>query len=149
MTTEERLSSAEQHISELQDQISTLAQGQAAHEAILDRMSEVLERLVIAYVDTSNRLSRMEERLGRMENRMERMEERLGLMEDRQGRMENRQGLIEERLGVIEDGQGRMAERVERIETIVQDHTRTLQAHSVELSAIRAVLEQDQNEPDP
>ena len=142
MTTEERLSSAEQHISELQDQISTLAQGQAAHEAILDRMSEVLERLVIAYVDTSNRLSRMEERLGRMEERMERME-------DRQGRMENRQGLIEERLGVIEDGQGRMAERVERIETIVQDHTRTLQAHSVELSAIRAVLEQDQDEPDP
>ena len=142
MTTEERLSSAEQHISELQDQISTLAQGQAAHEAILDRMSEVLERLVIAYVDTSNRLGRMEERLGAMEDRQ-------GRMENRMERMENRQGLIEERLGVMEDRQERMEDRIERIETIVQDHTRTLQAHSVELSAIRAVLEQDQNEPDP
>jgi hypothetical protein len=42
-----------------------------------------------------------------------------------------------------------MEERLERIEAIVQDHTRTLQAHSVDLSAIRAVLEQDQDEPDP
>ena len=107
MTTEERLSSAERHIEELQDQTSTLAQGQTAHDAILDRMGEVLERLAFAYVDTSNRLVRIEERLGR----------------------------IEERLG--------------RIEALVQDHTRTLQAHSVDLSAIRAVLGQDQDEPDP
>ena len=111
MTTEERLSSAEQHIAELQDQTSRMAQGQTAHEAILDRMGEVLECLTIAYVDTSNRLGR-----------------------------------IEERLGLMEDGLGRMAERLERVEAIVQDHTRTLQAHSVELVAIRAVLEQDQNE---
>ena len=45
MTTEERLSSAERHIAELQDQTSTLAQGQTAHDAILDRMGELLERL--------------------------------------------------------------------------------------------------------
>ncbi len=100
MTTEERLSSAERHVAELQDQTSTLAQGQTAHDAILDRMGEVLERLAFAYVDTSNRLVRIEERLG-------------------------------------------------RIEALVQDHTRTLQAHSVDLSAIRAVLGQDQDEPDP
>ena len=100
MTTEERLSSAERHIAGLQDQTSALAQGQTAHDAILDRMGEVLERLAFAYVDTSNSLVRIEERLG-------------------------------------------------RIEALVQDHTRTLQAHSVDLSAIRAVLEQDQDEPDP
>ena len=100
MTTEERLSSAERHIAELQDQTSTLAQGQTAHDAILDRMGEVLERLAFVYVETSNRLGRIEERLG-------------------------------------------------RIEALVQDHTRTLQAHSVDLSAIRAVLGQDQDEPDP
>ncbi len=140
MTTEERLSSAEQHISELQDQISTLAQGQAAHEAILERMSEVLERLVIAYVDISNRLGRMEERLGVMEDRQ-------GRMEDRMERMENRQRLIEERLGVMEDRQERMEDRMERMEATVLDHTRILQAHSVDLSAIRAILEQDQNGP--
>ena len=93
MTTEERLSSAERHIPELQDQTSTLAQGQTAHDAILDRMGEVLERLALAYVDTGNRLG--------------------------------------------------------RIEVLVQDHTRTLQVHSVDLSAIRAVLGQDQDEPDP
>ena len=121
MTTEERLSSAERHIAELQDQTSTMAQGQNAHGAILGRMGEALERLALAYVDTSNRLVRMEERLG----------------------------LIEERLRLMEDRQGRMEERLERIEAIVQDHTRTLQAHSVDLSAIRAVLEQDQDEPDP
>ncbi len=100
MTIEERLSSAERHIAELQDQTSALAQGQTAHDAILDRMGEVLERLAFAYVDTSNSLVRIEERLG-------------------------------------------------RIEALVQDHTRTLQAHSVDMSAIRAVLEQDQGEPDP
>ena len=100
MTTEERLSSAERHIAGLQDQTSALAQGQTAHDAILDRMGEVLERLAFAYVDTSNSLVRIEERLG-------------------------------------------------RIEALVQDHTRTLQAHSVDMSAIRAVLEQDQDEPDP
>ena len=94
MTTEERLSSAERHIAELQDQTSTLAQGQTAHDAILDRMGEVLERLAFVYVETSNRLGRIEERLG-------------------------------------------------RIEALVQDHTRTLQVHSVDLSAIRAVLGQD------
>jgi DNA repair ATPase RecN len=135
MTTEERLSSAERHIAELQDQTSTMAQGQNAHGAILDRMGEVLERLAFAYVDTSNSLVRIE---ALVQDQVE----RLGLMEERLG-------LIEERLGLMEDRQGRMEERLERIEAIVQDHTRTLQAHSVDLSAIRAVLEQDQDEPDP
>ena len=121
MTTEERLSSAERHIVGLQEQVSSLAQGQAAHEAILDRMSEVLERLTIAYVDTSNRLSRMEDR----------------------------QGLIEERIGLMEDRQGRMEERVERMEVVQQDHTRILQAHSVELAAIRAILERNENGQGP
>ena len=128
MTTEERLSSAERHIAELQDQTSTLAQGQTAHDAILDRMGEVLERLAFAYVDTSNSLGRIE-----------------ALVQDQVERL----GLIEERLGLMEDRQGRMEERLERIEALVQDHTRTMQAHSVDLSAIRAVLGQDQDEPDP
>ena len=128
MTTEERLSSAERHIAELQDQTSTLAQGQTAHDAILDRMGEVLERLAFAYVDTSNSLGRIE-----------------ALVQDQVQRL----GLIEERLGLMEDRQGRMEERLGRIEALVQDHTRTLQAHSVDLSAIRAVLGQDQDEPDP
>ena len=114
MTTEERLSSAERHIAELQDQTSTLTQGQTAHDAILDRMGEVLERLAFAYVDTGNRLGRIE-----------------ALVQDQGERL----GRIEERLG--------------RIEALVQDHTRTLQVHSVDLSAIRAVLGQDQDEPDP
>ena len=135
MTTEERLSSAERHIAELQDQTSTMAQGQNAHGAILDRMGEALERLALAYVDTSNSLVRIEALVQDQVERLVRMEERLGL--------------IEERLGLMEDRQGRMEERLERIEAIVQDHTRTLQAHSVDLSAIRAVLEQDQDEPDP
>ena len=135
MTTEERLSSAERHIAELQDQTSTMAQGQNAHGAILDRMGEVLERLAFAYVDTSNSLVRIE---ALVQDQVE----RLGLMEERLG-------LIEERLGLMEDRQGRMDERLERIEALVQDHTRTLQAHSVDLSAIRAVLGQDQDESDP
>ena len=107
MTTEERLSSAERHIAELQDQTSTLAQGQTAHDAILDRMGEVLDCLGFAYVDTGNRLGRIE-----------------ALVQDQ-------------------------GERLGRIEALVQDHTRTLQGHSVDLSAIRAVLGQDQDEPDP
>ena len=142
MTTEERLSSAERHIAELQDQTSTMAQGQNAHGAILDRMGEVLERLAFAYVDTSNSLVRIE---ALVQDQVE----RLGLMEERLGLMEERLGLIEERLGLMEDRQGRMEERLERIEALAQDHTRTLQAHSVDLSAIRAVLGQDQDEPDP
>ena len=74
----------------------------------------MLERLAFAYVDTGNRLVRIE-----------------ALVQDQGERL----GRIEERLG--------------RIEALVQDHTRTLQVHSVDLSAIRAVLGQDQDEPDP
>ena len=114
MTTEERLSSAERHISELRAQTTTLAQGQTAHDAILSRMGELLESLALAYVDTSGRMGRMEDRMGRVEDRMARLEDRMA-----------------------------------RLEATVQDLMRVVQAHSVDLSAIRAILERGQNGPGP
>ena len=63
MTIQDRLSEAERQIEQLQARASSLEQGQTAHDALMDRMASVLERLAVVYVDISARLDRIESTL--------------------------------------------------------------------------------------
>ena len=63
MTIQDRLSEAERQIEQLQARASSLEQGQTAHDALMDRMTNVLERLAVVYVDISARLDRIESTL--------------------------------------------------------------------------------------
>lgn len=60
MTIQDRLREAERHIELLQARTSVLEDGQTAHDMLMDRMANVLERLAFAYTDISTRLTRIE-----------------------------------------------------------------------------------------
>ena len=115
MTIQDRLSEAERHIELLQARTNVLEEGQTAHDLLMERMANVLERLGAAYVDITARLDRID-----------------AVLQDHTTVLQQLTAVLRE-----------LSTTLQEHSTMLQNHNATLRAQSVDLATIKAILESD------